>query len=207
MKNLLTFLDSGHGGLIGSKYQTPSKMFKHTDGSVAMEGVINRQVKEALKSKMRAADLTFYDISNTERDILLKQRVSAANDLIYKKDEYTKLLYLSIHSNASLNHRGTGFEVWTSPGQTKSDQYAQLFAEQIRTDFKYWRFRADKSDGDLDKESKFYVLVHTRMPSILVELLFFDNPEDWDFIRTPEYIDRISTTLCKFLEQAQATIQ
>ncbi|MDD5013560.1 MAG: N-acetylmuramoyl-L-alanine amidase [Atribacterota bacterium] len=206
MKNLLTILDSGHGGLINGKYQTPSKMFKHADGSVAMEGVINRQVKEALKSKMRASNLVFYDVTNTERDISLKQRVSAANDLIFKKSEY-KLLYLSIHSNASNGHNGTGFEVWTSPGQTKSDQYAQLCAEQIRTDFKYWRFRADKSDGDLDKESKFYVLVHTRMPAILVELLFFDNPEDWDAIRTPEYIDRISTTLCKFLEQAQATIQ
>jgi N-acetylmuramoyl-L-alanine amidase len=181
-------------------------MYKHQDDSVAMEGVINRQVKEALKSKMRAANLVFYDILNTEHDISLKRRVDAANELIEKKAEY-KLLYLSIHSNASINHNGSGFEVWTSPGQTKSDQYAQLFAEQIKIDFKYWKFRADKSDGDLDKESKFYVLVHTIMPAILVELLFFDNPDDWDVIRTPEYIDRISTTLCKFIEQAQATIQ
>ena len=38
--------------------------------------------------------------------------------------------------------------------------------------------RADYSDDDPDKESRFYVLVHTEAPACLVEMAFISNDEE-----------------------------
>jgi N-acetylmuramoyl-L-alanine amidase len=196
----LIILDAGHSGMVNGKYLTaPSKMFKHTDGTIAYEGVINRQVKDMLKSKLTTSKIDFLDVSFGNEDIPLRERVKNANDWYHLLDRYD-LLYLSIHSNAG---HGSGFEVWTSPGQTLSDKYAQICAEEIKSEFKEFPFRANLGDGDLDKEEKFYVLVHTLCPAILVELLFFDNPKDWKYQQTPEYIERITDCLLRFVKKVQ----
>jgi N-acetylmuramoyl-L-alanine amidase len=201
MKPLLVILDSGHGGIINGKYTTaPAKMFKHADGSIAYEGVINRQVKEKLKELLKDAGIAFVDITKSNDDISLGERVRRANAMDCVNYE---CLYLSIHSNAG---GGSGFEVYTSPGQTLSDKYAQIWAEEIKKEFTEFPFRTCLSDGDLDKEEKFYVLVHTAMPAVLGELLFFDNPSDWIIQKTPKYIDRIANATLKFLQRAQTEI-
>jgi len=112
-------------------------------------------------------------------------------------------LYVSIHSNAG---GGSGFEVWTSPGQTLSDRYAEIWGQELKKSFPEFPFRVDKTDGDLDKESKFWVLVHTAMPAVLGELLFFDNPKDWEVQRTLDYTVRISICLLNFIKRSQIEI-
>lgn len=42
--------------------------------------------------------------------------------------------------------------------------------------------RTDFSDGDLDKERRFYVLTKTIMPAILTESFFMDNREEFEQI-------------------------
>ncbi len=47
--------------------------------------------------------------------------------------------------------------------------------------------RTDYSDGDLDKERRFYVLTRTKMPAILTENFFMDNFEEFrDILNTRE---------------------
>lgn len=203
MKRLLIILDSGHGGIIDGKYTTaPAKMHVFGDNTVAFEGVINRQVKNKLKSLLLEAGIPHIDITNTNADLPLSQRVDMANALIHTYQNTHDLLYFSIHSNAG---GGTGFEVWTSPGETLSDKYASILALEIMQDFPEFPFRRG-NDGDLDKEEKFYVLVHTRMPAVLAELLFFDNHNDWRVIRTQAYIERIAKTLLNFIKRSENEI-
>ena len=40
------------------------------------------------------------------------------------------------------------------------------------------RLRADLRDGDLDKDSNFYVLRKTKMPAVLTENFFMDNEDE-----------------------------
>ena len=54
------------------------------------------------------------------------------------------------------------------------------------------RMRTDLSDGDYDKEARFYVLTRTLMPAILIEHLFFDNLQDAELLMDEEIVDRFA---------------
>ncbi len=51
-------------------------------------------------------------------------------------------------------------------------------------------FRSDKSDGDGDYESDFFVLHKTKCPAILCELGFMTNRGECELMQTPEWIDQ-----------------
>lgn len=180
MKTIL--LDSGHGGMINGVYQTaPAKMFVHKDGTTAYEGLLNRYVKKYVMGLMDKEGVQYVDVCPTDLDVSLETRCDVINDYcdLYGKDN---CLLISLHSNAG---NGNGFEIWTSPGQTKSDQYATKFYNEFHLKFPKIIGRKDESDKDPDKESKFFILVNTDCPSILPEWLFFDNYQDWCYQRIP----------------------
>ena len=87
-------------------------------------------------------------------------------------------LFVSIHCNSAVSPNAAGYEVWTSPGDTEGDALATCIYAQIAIEFPDRTGRADYSDGDPDKESRFYVLVHTNAPACLVEMAFISNDEE-----------------------------
>jgi len=111
----------------------------------------------------------------------LNFRVKKVNELVkqYGKDN---VIYVSLHNNASGNGqwmKARGWEVYTSPGKTKSDILATCMwnaAKNYLGDLT--TMRSDWSDGDPDKEAKFFVLTKTKCPAVLVENLFMDNKDD-----------------------------
>ena len=111
------------------------------------------------------------------RDPSLSSRVSFANS--YKADE---ALYISIHNNAAPKPgTASGFEIFTSPGKTASDDLADSIYVNVESFYKTLglKMRSALSDGDYDKEHSFYVLTKTKMPAVLLECLFFDNYSDF----------------------------
>lgn len=189
--NYLWSLDAGHSGVDKSgKYLTaPAKMFTFPDGKTVYEGVVNRQITELLYKKLERAEIDFGLVYDDVEDTPLSQRVMTADNM-YRKDKRT--VYLSIHSNAG---GGSGFEIFTSPGQTKSDKVANIFCEIYQKHFPQFPFRADKSDGDHDKEADFYVLRKTDCPALLVENLFFDNRKDADYLTSANGQEAIAECL------------
>lgn len=175
-------IDSGHGGVINGEYQTaPEKMFLHQNGEIAYEGVINRQVKEKLLGLFTVHNIKYIDVCPTDLDIDLDTRVNVINNYC---DEFGKnnCLLISLHSNAG---KGRGFEIWTSPGATRSDVFATAFMKEFEKSFPGTKTRKDYTDGDVDKESPFYILVNSKCPAILPEWLFFDNLADWKVQKDP----------------------
>lgn len=73
---------------------------------------------------------------------------------------------------------GSGFEVYTYHGQSKSDELAECIALAFKDEFPDEPLRVDQRDGDLDKEANFYVLRKTAMPAVLTENFFMDNEEE-----------------------------
>lgn len=176
--NYLWIIDAGHGGMDAKGYRTaPAKMFKHPNFTF-YEGVTNRDISELVCKRLKSMNIDYAKVYDPIEDTSLQTRVSRA-DAIYAKDK--RAVYLSIHSNSG---GGKGFEVFTSPGQTKSDKIAEIFCATYRRSFPGFAFRSDKSDGDADKEADFYVLRKTDCPSILVENLFFDNLEEATYLQS-----------------------
>lgn len=196
----LILVDSGHGGMINGKYQTaPAKMFVHKDGTTAYEGVINRNIKKNLFAQMDAVGLPYIDICPTDLDTSLNTRCKVINTYA---DAYgvDNCLLISLHSNAG---DGNGFEIWTTPGKDKSDGYATLFSNLFEKTFPTIKVRKDVVDGDPDKESLFYILKNTKCPAILPEWLFFDNYEDWCYMRIPINQIAYARMITEFIKSIQ----
>ena len=87
---------------------------------------------------------------------------------------------------------GTGWEVWTSKGKTKSDEYATIFMEEAERELKEFKMRKDYTDGDSDKEEQFYILRHTKCPAVLTENLFMDTERDCRFLMSEAGRERIA---------------
>ncbi len=188
--NYLWLLDAGHGGITkDGRYTTaPAKMFKF-DTFAIYEGVINRKITELVYKALEERDIEFALVYDNVEDTPLNHRVSAADNM-YRQNK--KAIYLSIHSNAG---GGSGFEIFTSPGQTKSDKIANIFCETYQKHFPEYPFRADKADGDADKEADFYVLRKTDCPALLVENLFFDNRHEAEFLLSQSGQQMIATCI------------
>ena len=92
----------------------------------------------------------------------LRDRVFIANSM--KAD-----MFISIHVNASPKHNARGEEIWIYPGSVESAKLADSIATYI-DEIVPGKFRGVK-------EGNFYVLRKTKMPAVLIEVGFIDNPE------------------------------
>lgn len=195
--NFCVFLDAGHGSLDrdGRYVTSPSKQFRHSRGAFHgdgwfFEGVWNRVLTYRVAAKLEKLGIPHIVVSHEYVDISLSYRVEMAN---WYHRNYKKGIYISNHANASGSGRARGFEIYTSPGVTQSDRIADIHWDHVK-DLLGDRidYRQDLSDGDHDKEARFYVLTRTVMPAILVEHLFFDNEQDALLLMDDEVVERFA---------------
>lgn len=196
--NFLWAIDCGHGGLRNGYYTTcPNKMHTFPDGLEIYEGVINRAIGKKVWLKLVELAIDFSLVYDEVEDDDLETRVYRA-DNIFKKDK--RAVFLSIHSNAG---GGSGFEIFTSPGQTKSDKVANIFCETYQKHFPDYTFRKDLADGDADKEANFYVLRKTDCPALLVENLFFDNRREAEYLLSEPGQQKIADCLVQCIKNVE----
>lgn len=181
-------IDNGHGGVKNGEYQTKGKRSPQWfDDSILYEGEFNRGITARLTEFLSAAGIRYTLICPEQDDISLSERVRRAND-IYKEDRTAVLV--SVHANAG---GGRGSEIFTSPGETRSDAIATVFFNEMAKIFPSEKMRKDYSDGDPDKEAEFYILTRTNCPAILTENFFMDNEKECrDLLMTKEGRDRVA---------------
>lgn len=195
----MIFLDAGHGGLDAKGHYTtaPNKMWNHRDkdtfhkNGVIYEGLLNRSIVKMIETKLTELRIPFMRVYDNSVDLPLAQRVRLANTYakVHKSEQH---IFISVHNNASMSQTARGSEVFTSPGQTKSDIWAAKYMQNLLDLIGIHGLsgviipRMDKfTDGDEDKEANFYVLTQTSMPAFLIECLFFDNLMDAQLIFNP----------------------
>jgi N-acetylmuramoyl-L-alanine amidase len=191
-------LDAGHGGMKDGVYTTaPAKMHTFSDGLTIHEGLINREITRLVWLQLTELGIDFKLVYDEHEDYSLDKRIDIA-DKIYAKDK--RAIFLSIHSNAG---GGSGFEIFTSPGQSKSDKVANIFCETYQKFFPQIPFRSDKADGDADKEENFKVLRKTDCPAVLVENLFFDNRKEAEFLLSAEGQRKIANCIVHCIQNVE----
>ena len=191
-------IDSGHGGLLNGAYLTaPAKMHNFGNGHIAYEGVTNRLIKDLVIKHGTQAGLKMIDVCPTVLDLPLLNRVNFINDMCSNYG-INNCLLISLHSNAG---GGTGFEIFTTRGNTLSDKYATLFIQRFAKAFPKIKLRTDVQDGDPDKEADFYILKNSICPAILPEWLFFDNWQDYEIIRNEMEQQKYAKMIIEFCEE------
>lgn len=173
MKKLVIVLDCAHGADVKGKCSP--------DGT-HREYKWSRLICGKLRDKLESLGYRVEYTNKTENEIGLSQRKNIANNIKINSDQVKFLI--SLHNNAAGNGsnwtNATGFEIFTSKGQTLSDKFAQVIMSNLQKDFPEsngFKHRVDLTDGDLDKEENFTVLMGNYY-GILLEWLFQDNKKD-----------------------------
>ena len=166
----VVILDGGHGVDCAGK-RSPI----WGDGSQLFEWEFNRDIVRRIAAMLKADGVKFEILVPEETDVSLPERCRRAN--VIHADCGNNAVLFSVHGNAG---GGTGWECYTSVGQTKADAIATVLCEEAEKEFAPdgWKMRFDYIDGDPDKESQFYILKHTVCPAVLSENFFFDNEKD-----------------------------
>ena len=183
-QKLIPILDNGHGD------NTPGKRSPQFGENLPIlyEWEFNRDIVKRIAAMCTNVQIKYRVLVPENNDVSLQARCERANRIY--SETGGKCFLFSIHANAG---GGTGWECYTTKGETKSDRIADILANEWRAEFgDQWRIRADYSDGDADKESQFYILQHTKCPAVLSENLFMDNYKDYQFLMTDAGRERIA---------------
>ena len=179
-------IDPGHAG----RNIDPGAVNKTTglqEADIAL--MTSRLVENYLSNIGYEVKLTRTEWEQAETDDL-SYRTALANG-------WSADVFISLHCNSAANQNAEGYEVWTSPGNTLGDKLATCIYKQIAAEFPDRAGRTDYSDGDPDKESRFYVLVHTAAPACLVEMAFISNEAEAALLADAEWQDRYARAIAR----------
>lgn len=166
--DITVILDPGHGS------DTPGKRSpRWPDGKQLLEYEFNRNIVGRIADGLKRNGIKYRILVTEEKDVPLQERVRRANRIW--KETGRKCFGISVHANAG---KGTGWEIWTSVGKTKSDDIATIFWDEMKSEFPDGKMRIDTSDGDIDKERNFAMVYNTSCPFVLTENFFMDTESD-----------------------------
>lgn len=176
-------IDNGHGITTYGKRSHDGRLLEWRYARDVAADVVARLRKQGYDAELLVPEDA--DISLGERC----NRVNAWCDRLGVKN----VCLVSIHCNAAgdgskwLN--ATGWEAWTSKGQTQGDKLADCLydaaEEVLRPLLPNVKIRTDMADGDRDKEENFTILYRSKCPACLTENFFMDNKTDVDFLLSP----------------------
>ena len=156
-------LDPGHG-------DTDS-------GAVSIDGLRESDVVLSIAYKVRDILKHSFDVYMTRDSdtfVSLNYRSSYANNL------GDVAAFVSIHCNSASSTSATGWEIFTSKGDTgDADKLAASIGKRYAASFPGLPARGLK-------EANFSVLQHTNMPAVLVECCFLSNAEEAKWISSDE---------------------
>lgn len=192
MKNKFHWLlDAGHGGLHPKtgEYVTRGKRspkFPYSSkykGEFLYEGVRNRVVLNGLTKLLDKDEIDYTIISDDWKDISLSDRIVKANEI---SDNTQNCIYLSIHHNAYKKdwNNANGLSTYHYPKSVKGFKIAGVFQNNLVKEME-WRNRGIKN-------SNFYVLKYTSMPSVLTECGFMTNLKEAEVLMSDKGSEKLS---------------
>lgn len=190
---MVILVDNGHGVNTAGKCSPDGKFREYRYA---------RQIAAEVVKRLKADGYDARLLVTEETDISLTERCNRANKIC--KEYGTKNVCLvSIHNNAAGSdgkwHEATGWEAWTSKGQTQGDKLADCLyvaAEKVLVPLfpnvpKNRLIRTDTADGDKDKESNFTILYKSNCAACLTENFFQDTKADVEWLESLCGIDAI----------------
>lgn len=220
-------IDAGHGG------KDPGAVGRHSfDGEpfVLNEKDVVLQVARELGRLLvnRYPERNIILTRSDDRYLTLEERTEIANSISLRENE--AMVFISIHANASLNSRASGFEVWYLPPDFRRDlidpetidpemrEVAPILNTMLEEEFTLESIllaqhvlqgmdsaAAGKSENRGLKEESWFVVRNAKMPSVLIELGFVTNPGEVKLLADPSYLKKITrgiyNGITDFIEQ------
>lgn len=177
-------IDPGHGGV--------------DPGAVGRSGILEKdvvlQVAHALAPLLQRASVHTLLVREGDEHLAAPgaPRTSSRQraDLSARVDMANRAgadLYISLHANSMPNSRWSGAQTFYYPGKDDSRRLAEAIQARLGQAFPENKRRA--------LPGEYYVLQHTRMPAVVVEIGFLSNPEEERLLATAEHQRRIAAAI------------
>lgn len=207
-------IDPGHGGKdpgAAGTIKVDGKPVKVQEKDVVLN------IGNMLCSKLKAnyPDKQILMTRSTDKFLQLNERTEIANNVKLGPNE--AIIYVSIHANASLDKKSSGYEVWyLSPGyrrtvldKNSAEEDKSLFSilnsmmeEEYTTEsILIAKFIMDGLEVQIGKDSKargikaeeWFVVRNSKMPSVLIEVGFVTNEKEAANLNSKAYLQRTAT--------------
>ncbi|GAC1305155.1 MAG: hypothetical protein NVSMB21_06520 [Vulcanimicrobiaceae bacterium] len=174
--NKLVVIDPGHGG---------------SDAGAARNGLTEKDLNLDLSKRLRGLLVARgWQVKLTrENDVDVFAPNDSAHDELQARCDVANAagarLFVSMHTNSftSSSLNGTTTYYYTPASYGLAQAVHARFAATLPT----------KDDG-IRKEN-FYVIHHASMPSILIETAFLSNAGDAQFLRSPDFMQKVATAI------------
>lgn len=204
-------IDPGHGGKdpgASGTIKVDGKQVKVQEKDVVLN--IGNLLCSKLKSNY--PDKQILMTRSTDKFLQLNERTEIANNVKLGPNE--AIIYVSIHANASLDKKSSGYEVWyLSPGyrrtvldKNSTEEDKSLFSilnsmmeEEYTTEsILIAKFIMDGLEAQIGRDSKargikaeeWFVVRNSKMPSVLIEVGFVTNEKEAANLNSKAYLQR-----------------
>ena len=166
-------IDSGHGGA--------------DPGKVGVAGTNEKEINLAIAKKLRDTD---DDLSVESDKSKKKADLERRCDIINSSGAD---MVISIHQNSYVTPKAEGAQVFYYKKSEESKRIAQIMQGILGE--KLGTTRQIKSDVN------YYILLHSKLPTIISECGFLSNPEEEQRLCTEEYQEKVADALyCGIIE-------
>ena len=190
--NVVVFLDNGH---------TKSTPGKCSPDKSLYEWKYNREIVCEIENELDKLGIQHWNTHKEDgwvdsahatdsKDLVLRvRRINSKYTEVKNKGK--KAFMISVHVNAAGNgdwYNATGWCTYTTRGQNNSDKLADCLydaAEEVLIPLGK-KLRTDKSDGDRDQESDFYIIKKANCVCTLSENFFMDCKTDCQWLLSEE---------------------
>lgn len=206
-------IDAGHGGKDNGASATHKKNGKNV---TVIEKNVNLAVALKLNEYLKKAypDKKIIMTRSKDKYLTLAERTEIANGVKLKDNE--AIIFISIHVNASLNKKASGYEVWylsqdyrrqlfDSKNSEEDKSLAPILNSMLEEEFTTESILmaqnilegmkaqiGDKSISRGLKEEEWYVVRNSNMPSVLIETGFLTNPEEGLLLSDDFYLQKLA---------------
>ena len=197
MKKITIILDAGHGEC------TPGKRSPKTDdGRQLFEWQFTRELSKRIKLTCDQLNIRCIQANTDNTDPSLSTRANNINKIVRKESEQGRqCLMISLHGNACYSDgrwsKATGWEVYSTEGTTKSDEFAKLLCKHFKIIFPEKKLRGHK-------EKNFTLIYKCSCPCVLTENFFYDGVDDFELMMSEDGLKRITdlhmAAICDYIE-------
>ena len=187
---MIVLFDNGHGITTDGK--------RSVDGRLREYAYARKVVREVAK-RLKTLGVDARILVPEDADIPLGERANRVN-AVCDRVGANRVCLVSVHLNAAGNGKqwmnATGWEAWTTKGQTQGDKLADCLYDAAESVLGgmfpgVLKVRTDMTDGDRDKEENWTILYRSKCAAVLTENFFMDNRADVAWLESDAGFDAI----------------
>lgn len=191
--NKIIVIDPGHGGFDPGAWR----------GDV-LEKDITLQISKKLAERLSQAGAMVILLRETDCALIPEGDDEAVGGLkhqdlanrVKKANEAGADLFISIHANADLSPKWSGAQTFYNSKSEQSKALAEAIQEEL--------IRILGNTNRKVKTGNYYVLEHTEMPAVIVEVGFISNPREARLLTSSEYQSKLAYAIFSGIVKSQA---